>query len=287
MLGLGAESLRLLPVDDAFRIDVDALKAAIAADRAAGHQPACIIASAGTVNSGAVDPLDDLADMAAAEGLWLHVDGAIGALAALAPDLRPKLAGMERADSIALDFHKWLYVQFEAGCVLVRDEAAHRGTFSLMPEYLASHGERGIAAGSHWPNEYGVQLQRNFRALKIWMSIREHGVEKYGRLISQNAQQARYLAALVESTPGLELVAPVDLNIVCFRFNPGDRDEAALNALNQEILLRLHESGVAAPSYTTLRGRYALRAAITNHRSRREDFDILVREVMRIAAELT
>ena len=243
-------------------------------------------ASAGTVNSGAVDPLDTLADLAAAEGLWLHVDGAIGALAALTPDLRPKLAGMERADSVALDFHKWMYMQFEAGCVLVRDEAAHRGTFSLTPEYLESHGERGIAAGTHWPNEYGVQLTRNFRALKIWMSMREHGVEKYGRLISQNAQQARYLAALVESTPGLELVAPVDLNIVCFRFNPGDRDEAALNALNQEILLRLHESGVAAPSYTTLRGRYALRAAITNHRSRLEDFDILVREVMRIAAEV-
>jgi len=286
LLGLGAESLRLLPVDDGFRIDMDVLKAAITADRAAGHQPACIIASAGTVNSGAVDPLADLADLAAAEGLWFHVDGAIGALAVLAPDLRPKLAGMERADSVALDFHKWLYVQFEAGCVLVRDEAAHRGTFSLTPEYLASHGERGIAAGSHWPNEYGVQLSRNFRALKIWMSIREHGVEKYGRLISQNAQQARYLAALVKSTPGLELVAPVDLNIVCFRYNPGDRDEAALNVLNQEILLRLHESGVAAPSYTTLRGRYALRAAITNHRSRREDFDILVREVMRIAAEV-
>ena len=158
-----------------------------------GHQPACIIASAGTVNSGAVDPLAALADLAAAEGLWLHVDGAIGALAALAPDLRPKLAGMERADSVALDFHKWMYMQFEAGCVLVRDEAAHRGTFSLTPEYLDSHGERGIAAGSHWPNEYGVQLTRNFRALKIWMSIREHGVEKYGRLISQNAQQARYL----------------------------------------------------------------------------------------------
>ena len=143
LLGLGAESLRLLPVDEAFRIDMDALKTAITADRAAGHQPACIIASAGTVNSGAVDPLDALADLAAAEGLWLHVDGAIGALAALAPDLRPKLAGMERADSVALDFHKWLYVQFEAGCVLVRDEAAHRGTFSLTPEYLAQPRRAG------------------------------------------------------------------------------------------------------------------------------------------------
>jgi glutamate/tyrosine decarboxylase-like PLP-dependent enzyme len=178
--------------------------------------------------------------------------------------------------------------------VLVRDEAAHRLTFALTPEYLESHGERGIAAGSRWPTEYGVQLTRNFRALKIWMSLREHGMEKYGRLISQNAAQARYLAGLVAASPDLELIAPVDLNIVCFRFNPAARgndsltgwDDAALNALNQEILLRLHEGGVAAPSYTTLGGRYALRAAITNHRSRREDFDLLVREVVRLGHEV-
>jgi len=138
-----------------------------------------------------------------------------------------------------------------------------------------------------------VQLTRNFRALKIWMSLREHGVEKYGRLISQNAAQARYLAGLVLASPDLELIAPVDLNIVCFRFNPGKGgeglprlDDAALNALNEEILLRLHECGIAAPTYTTLRGRYALRAAITNHRSRREDFDLLVAEVARIGHEI-
>lgn len=288
LLGLGSESLRLIPVDDAYRIDVATLEATIAADRAAGLQPVCLIGHAGTVNSGAIDPLETLADIADREGLWFHVDGAIGAVAVVAPDLRPKFAGMSRADSIALDFHKWLYVQFEAGCVLVRDEAAHRGTFSLTPEYLA-HQERGVAGGARWPNEYGVQLTRNFRALKIWMSLREHGADKYGRLISQNVAQARYLAGLVRASPDLELVAPVDLNIVCFRFNPGNGggdhpglDDAALNALNEEILLRLHESGIAAPTYTTLRGRYALRAAITNHRSRRADFDLLAREVVRL-----
>jgi glutamate/tyrosine decarboxylase-like PLP-dependent enzyme len=294
LLGLGHESLRLIPVDGAYRIDVPALERALAADRAAGLQPFCLIGHAGTVNSGAVDPLETLAEIAAREGLWFHVDGAIGAPAVLAPDLRPKLTGMSRADSVALDFHKWLYVQFEAGCVLIRDEASHRRTFSLTPEYLEHHGERGIAAGSRWPSEYGVQLTRGFRALKIWMSLREHGAEKYGRLISQNAAQARYLAGLVAESPDLELVAPVDLNIVCFRFNPGAGgsdsptgwDDASLNALNQEILLRLHESGVAAPSYTTLGGRYALRAAITNHRSRREDFDLLVREVVRLGHEV-
>jgi len=273
---------------------VPTLERALAEDRAAGLRPFCLIGHAGTVNSGAIDPLETLADLAAREGLWFHVDGAIGALAVLAPDLRPKLAGLSRADSVALDFHKWLYVQFEAGCVLVRNEASHRRAFSLTPEYLEHHGERGLAAGSRWPSEYGVQLTRSFRALKIWMSLREHGTEKYGRLISQNAAQARYLAGLVAASPDLELVAPVDLNIVCFRFNPGARgsggpagwDDESLNALNQEILLRLHESGVAAPSYTTLAGRYALRAAITNHRSRRADFDLLVREVVRLGHEV-
>jgi aromatic-L-amino-acid decarboxylase len=291
LLGLGSESLRLIPVDAAYRIDVAALEQALADDRAAGLQPICLIGHAGTVNTGAIDPLETLADIAAREGMWFHVDGAIGALGALAPDLRPKLAGMSRADSVALDFHKWMYVQFEAGCVLVRDEPSHRQAFTLTPEYLEHHGERGLAGGSRWPSEYGVQLTRGFRALKIWMSLREHGADKYGRLISQNAAQARYLAELVEASPELELVAPVDLNIVCFRFNPGAGsgragDDDALNALNQEILLRLHESGLAAPSYTTLRGRYALRAAITNHRSRREDFDLLVREVIRLGREV-
>jgi glutamate/tyrosine decarboxylase-like PLP-dependent enzyme len=287
LLGLGSDNLRLIPVDDAYRIDLRALREAIAQDRAAGLQPVCVIGNAGTVNSGAVDDLAGLAELARREGLWFHVDGAIGALAAVAPDLAPKLRGMEQADSVALDFHKWMYMQFEAGCVLVRDEELHRRTFSLTPEYLESHGARGIAAGSRWPNEYGIQLTRSFRALKVWMSLLEHGVAKYGRLISQNAAQARYLAALVEKAPDLELVAPVDLNIVCFRYCVTGADDQELNTLNQEILLRLHESGVAAPSYTTLRGRYALRAAITNHRSRREDFDILVREVLRIGGELT
>jgi aromatic-L-amino-acid decarboxylase len=293
LLGLGSDSLRLIPVDGAYRIDVPALERALVEDRAAGLQPMCLIGHAGTVNSGAIDPLEALADIAAREGMWYHVDGAIGAPAALAPDLRPKLAGMSRADSLALDFHKWLYVQFEAGCVIVRDEPSHRQAFSLTPEYLEHHGERGLAAGSRWPSEYGVQLTRSFRALKIWMSLREHGAEKYGRLISQNAAQARHLAELVEESPELELVAPVDLNIVCFRYHPGARDggdtgwdDERLNALNQEILLRLHESGIAAPSYTTLDGRYALRAAITNHRSRREDFDLLAGEVVRLGREV-
>jgi glutamate/tyrosine decarboxylase-like PLP-dependent enzyme len=285
LLGLGHDNLRLIPVDDTFRIDLPQLEVAIAQDRAAGLRPICVIGNAGTVNTGAIDPLEALGKIARREGLWYHVDGAIGALSALAPDLKPKVAGMAQADSITLDFHKWLYAQFEAGCILVRDEAAHLNTFSLTPEYL-EHGERGVSAGKNWPSEYGVQLTRNFRALKIWMSLREHGAEKYGRLISQNAAQARYLGELVKETPELELLTPVQLNITCFRYNTGGRIDAALNALNKELLFRLHESGLAAPSYTTLNGRYWLRAANTNHRTRREDFDLLVREVVRLGGEI-
>jgi len=175
-----------------------------------------------------------------------------------------------------------MYMPFEVGCALVRREEDHRRAFSLTPEYLTHTGDRGLAAGSVWFSDYGVQLSRGFRALKVWMSIKEHGIRKYERLIQQNVEQARYLTDLVDTAPELERLAPVPLNIVCFRFKANHLDETALNQLNQELLIQLHESGIVVPSYTTLNGKYALRAAITNHRSRREDFDILVREVIRL-----
>jgi glutamate/tyrosine decarboxylase-like PLP-dependent enzyme len=287
LLGLGSESLRKIPVDGEYRIDLAALEAAIAADRSEGRQPLCVVGNAGTVNTGAVDDLQALADLCEREGLWFHVDGAFGALAWLSPALRPLVQGLDRADSLAFDLHKWLYVPFEAGCVLVRREQDHHRAFSLTPEYLAHNSsDRGLASGEPWFSEYGIQLTRGFRALKVWMSLKEHGIHKYARLIEQNVQQARYLARRVEAEPELELAAPVPLNIVCFRYNPGGLDRERLNALNEELLTRLHESGTAVPSYTTLGGRYALRAAITNHRSRREDFDILVEAVIRLGREI-
>ena len=284
LLGLGTEGLRKVPVRADFTVDVEAMRGMIAADRASGLRPICVVGNAGTVNTGAIDDLAALADLAAREGAWFHVDGAFGALAGLSPRLRPLLAGMERADSLTFDFHKWLYLPYEIGVVLVRDAAAHRRTFALTPDYLA-HGERGINAGL-WFSDYGVQLSRGFRALKAWMHIKEHGVEKLGRLIDQNVAQARHLEELVKRSPELELMAPVPLNIVCFRYRVPGRTDAELDALNQELLVRLQEGGVAAPSYTRLDGRYALRAAITNHRSRREDFDAMVAEVLRIGREL-
>jgi glutamate/tyrosine decarboxylase-like PLP-dependent enzyme len=286
LLGLGREQYRKLPVDAEYRIDLTALKEAIAADRAAGKRPFCILGNAGTVNTGAFDDLAALAALCRQEDLWFHVDGAFGALAALAPELRPLTRGMELADSLAFDLHKWMYVPYEVGCALVRDKGAHKEAFDVNPSYLA-RATRGIAAGDDWLSDYGVQLSRGWRALKVWMSIKEHGLDKYARMIRQNVEQARYLADLVEAAPDLELVAPVPLNIVNFRYRgPGSASDETLNEVNREILMQLHESGIAVPSNSILRGRYAIRVANTNHRSRREDFDLLVRSVQRIGAGL-
>jgi glutamate/tyrosine decarboxylase-like PLP-dependent enzyme len=284
LLGLGAENLRQVPVRDDFTLDLAALERMVAEDRGAGLRPICVVGNAGTVNTGAIDDLPALADFATREGLWFHVDGAFGALASLSPGLRPRVAGMERADSLTFDFHKWLYLPYEIGVVLVRDEEQHRRAFSLTPEYLV-RAERGLAAG-RWFSDYGVQLSRGFRALKAWMHLKEHGTEKLGRLIGQNVAQAQHLAGLVSRSAELELMAPVALNIVCFRYRAPGLDGPALDTLNQELLIRLQESGVAAPSSTRLRGRFVIRTAITNHRSRREDFDAMITEVLRIGREL-
>ncbi len=285
LLGLGSEGLRLVPANADFEIDLGALERMLREDRASGCRPLCIVGNAGTVGTGAIDDLRGLAELSARERVWFHVDGAFGSLAVLVPEYRSRLAGMERADSIAFDLHKWMYVPFEAGCTLVRDAEAHRQAFSLRPDYL-THAERGLAAGTLWFSDYGIQLTRGFRALKVWMSLKEHGLEKYARLVRQNIEQARYLAERIREAPDLEVLAPVPLNIVCFRYVAPGRDDGALDALNQELLIQLHEQGIAVPSNLTLGGRFALRVAITNHRSRREDFDLLVRETRRIGAEL-
>jgi aromatic-L-amino-acid decarboxylase len=285
LLGLGSSALRLVKVNGDFQIDVQVLKTLITADRQAGYHPFCVVGTCGTTNTGAIDDLPALAKICRQEGLWLHVDGAFGAIAALDPELRPLTAGMEQADSLAFDLHKWLSVPHEAGCVLVRDEAAHRGTFTLTPEYLTKM-KRGVAAGAPWFSDYGLELSRGFKALKVWMMFKADGIDKYAQMVAKNVAQARYLAARVDAESELERLAPVSLNIVCFRYVAPGMDEEALNALNQELLLRLHESGTAVPSYTRLHGRYALRVANVNHRSRQEDFDILVEAVLKLGRAL-
>lgn len=275
LLGLGKESLRLLPVCDDYTVDVEALSGAIADDRREGLLPACIVANVGTVNTGAVDPLHELADIAARESLWLHADAAFGAFARLSSSRRGLVDGLERADSLAFDLHKWLYVQYDCGCVLVRHADSHRDTFSVIPSYLRKL-ERGLAAGPLNFSEYGVQLSRSFKALRAWMALKTEGVARYRQQIEQNVRQARYLEQQVAERPELELLAPVPLNIVNFRYHGVLSGNEILNELNAELLMRLQEQGIAAPSSTVLRGRFAIRVAICNHRSRRADFDLLV-----------
>lgn len=285
LLGLGSDSLRLIEVNDDYEININSLKQQITDDRAAGMQPFCVIANAVTVNTGACDDINALADLCAAEKLWLHVDGAIGAMLGLSDKYKHLVTGMERADSIAFDLHKWMYIPYDAGCVLVRNKEKHYKAFSLQAVYL-KHEERGLAAGDTWFSDYGIELSRGFKALKIWMSLKEHGYKKFGRMVAQNIEQVQYLKSLVLANPALELTAPAPLNILCFRYMGKQSDEEKLNRLNNELLLRLHESGVALPTYTTLHGKYSLRVANTNHRTVQKDFDILIDKVMEIGREL-
>lgn len=285
LLGMGTESLVKVPVKSDYTINVPALREQIQQDRAAGLHPICVIGTSGTVNTGAIDDLPALADLCEEENLWFHIDGAIGAIAMLSDTVRPLLAGIERADSVAIDLHKWLHMPFEAACVLVKDGTEHKKTFSLIPEYLAKN-TRGIAAGDLWFSEYGLQLSRRFRALKIWMSLKEHGTERFGDMITKNVYQAHYLAELVAASPDMEQLAPIGLDIICFRYNPGGLDLESLNILNREIKIQLEESGKSAPGYTTLQGRYCIRVAIANHRSRREDFEELLDDIRQIGVTL-
>jgi len=283
-LGLGAKSLIEIPSDDHQRMDIAALEQAIASDIAAGNKPACVIGTAGTTNTGALDDLKAIAEICQRYEIWFHVDGCIGALLRIAPKHKTLVDGMERADSIALDPHKWLHTPFEAGCVLLRDAKQHFETFEMHGEYLQMQ-TRGLIAGKFLA-DYGFELSRGFKALKIWMSLKENGVEKFGRLIDQNIEQAQYLEQLILGEPKLEIVAPVGLNIVCFRYANDITDETALKELNTEIMLRIQEDGVAVPSDTTVAGKHCLRVAINNHRTTRRDLDLFIDHVLQYGNDL-
>ena len=283
ILGLGTDALRVVPVTGDYKIDLDALNVAIAKDRENGLTPFALIGTAGSVDLGAIDDLDALADIARDEGLWYHIDGAFGATAILSDVVRPRLKGIERADSLAFDFHKWLHVTYDAGFVLIRSEEAHRRSFAERPEYLQG-AERGLAAGNPWPVDYGPELSRGFRALKIWAQLAEHGPNKLGAAITTNCEQAQYLGARVSEAQELELLAPVMLNICCFRYAAPDVSD--LDALNDEIVVELQCQGIAAPSTTTIEGKRAIRVNLTNHRTTQADLDLLLDEIRRIAGTL-
>jgi aromatic-L-amino-acid decarboxylase len=288
LLGFGNDALRRVPVNGSMQMDLAALETAIRNDRENGFLPVCIIGGAGTTNTAAIDDLNALADICAREKTWFHVDGAFGAWAAIAPKYKHLVAGMERADSLAFDLHKWMYLQYPIGCVLIRNAEDQRRAFSLSPTYLAhGEGERGMTGiDVPWLSDLGFELSRGFHALKAWMTIREAGTAKFGRIIQQNIEQANHLARLIEAAPELELALPVSLNIVNFRYLRPGLDDAGLDRLNKEIEVELQESGVAVPSTVVLRGKKYLHVAVTNHRSRYEDFDLLVREVIRVGKGL-
>jgi glutamate/tyrosine decarboxylase-like PLP-dependent enzyme len=286
LLGLGREAMRTVRVDDGFRLDLDDLRAAVQADRAAGRYPFCVVASAGTVNTGSIDPLEALADFCAAEDLWLHVDGAYGALGILDPDLTARYAGMERADSLALDPHKWLSVPVECGCALVRDGALLRETFSLVPPYLRTDEGRGFG-GLPWFSEYGFQQTRGFRALKLWIVLAAHGRDGLAARIARHNALARHLAALIEAAPDLELMAPVTLSIVVFRYRPPAVTAAQeLDALNRALMEDVQAGGEAFITGTMIGGRAALRACILHYDTGEADVEALVDVVRQEGARL-
>ena len=268
--GIGSDALRSIPVDRRHRISLDALREAIEEDRRTGRTPFLVVGTAGTVDTGAIDDLDALAGLCRGERLWFHVDGAYGALAMLAPDLAPRLAGIERADSLAFDFHKWGQVPYDAGFILVRDGVLHRNTFATSAPYLRKE-LRGLAAGAPWPCDYGPDLSRGFRALKTWFTLKVYGTAALGAAISRTCALARRLETLIAATPELELLAPVELNVVCYRYRSEDAQR-----INPRIVIELQESGVVAPSTTILDGRLAIRAAIVSHRTSHREIDLLV-----------
>ena len=296
ILGLGRDQVRTVACDDRFRLDVRALRERLNQDQQNGLIPFCVIASAGTVNTGAVDPLRDVAEVAREFGLWFHVDGAYGAPGSLDASKRPLFAGLELADSVSLDPHKWLYVPLDAGCLLVRDEAAARKAFTAgEADYIKVHEEDAGEAFAFW--DYGMELSRRFRALKIWMTLRYYGSRRIAEAIADDNALAQYLSERVEAAEDFELLAPVELSICCFRYVPkGFREklesasplerqqiETELDELNTRIMLGVQRGGDAYVSNATIRGKFALRACITNFRTTRADIDKTL-EIIRAAA---
>ncbi len=280
LLGLGRENLRLIPVDDAFRMDLNALRQTIAQDRTAGKRAIAIVASVGTVNTGAIDSLTEIADIAQDNDLWLHVDGAYGALAAMAAPA--KFRGLERADSLSLDAHKWLYQPLDCGCLLYRDAVNARRAFSYSGDYARALEQDPDESFAFF--EESMELSRRFRALKLWLSLRYHGMAAFRASIAEDLQLAQRLARRIEKESTLELLAPVELSAVCFRVRSANDQRPTTNDdLNVGIMQRVNDRGRVYISNATIRGQFALRACITNHRTTEADVDAVVEEVIAAA----
>jgi glutamate/tyrosine decarboxylase-like PLP-dependent enzyme len=282
LLGLGYDSIRYIGVDGMFRMRAEELEGAIREDRAAGKHGIAIVGTAGTTNTGSIDPLERLAEIAKQNDLWFHVDGAYGAFAAAAaPD---KFRGLALADSLSLDAHKWLYQPVDCGCLLYQEPAAAQRAFSHSGEYTRVLSTDPIEGFAFF--EESIELSRRFRALKVWLSLRYHGAKAFRECIAEDLRLAGHLVSRVDQTDELELLAPVELSAVCFRYKPEGKSEAELNAMNAEILKRSQRAGNVFFSNAIIHDKFSLRACITNHRSTERDVEAVIVETLRIAKEL-
>ena len=287
LLGIGQENVRHVAVDESYKIRLDDLVAKIAADTAAGRQPFCVVANAGTVNTGAIDPLPEIREIAHRHQLWMHVDGSYGAFALLAKSARGALAGLAQADSVALDPHKWLYLPVDVGCVIYRDPELARAAFTHEAEYTRIIGAEAEEAFAFW--DYGPELSRRFRALKVWMLLKGVGLQSLGEAIENNLACARHLDSLVRASEDFEMAAPVELSIFCFRHLPpqlkGEGPEK-IDAYNERLLVALQGDGSSYLSNTTLAGRFALRGCVLNYRTTFQDMEMLLDDLRRVAKSL-
>ncbi len=279
LLGIGRKFIRYIKSLPDFSMDVSALKNQILKDRNTGLKPVCVIANIGTVNTGAFDDLGEISQLCKEEGIWLHIDAAFGMMSSLVPKYESYTNLIREADSVAFDLHKWFYMQYDVGCVFIKDELTHLKSFSSRPDYLRGD-VRGMMGGGHWFTEYGIQLSRSFRALKVWFALQEIGVERFQSLIEKNIEEANHMGQLIKNSHKLELLAPVSLNIICFRYLPAIKLD--IDGFNRELLFRIHEEGNFIISSTNLRGNFSLRMAITNHRTLVSDIDYAFKEILRI-----
>ncbi|MEZ4776227.1 MAG: aminotransferase class V-fold PLP-dependent enzyme [Bacteroidia bacterium] len=286
IIGIGTDAVRHIPVNDHFEMDMERLVRAIEDDLSAGLTPFCVVGTAGTVNTGAIDPLEEIYAICKKYKLWFHVDGAYGALAKIDPNCAERLKFIEQADSVAFDLHKWLHVPYELGCLLVRDARAHRNSFAITPNYLLQ-SDRGLAGGPDSINNYGFELSRSFKALKVWMVVKEHGIQRYAELIAKDNAQATYLAGKISQHPNLQLLAPVNLSIACFQYTDSALNPAQINKLNKELIIQLQEQGIASPSSTILNGKYCIRVCIVNHKTTYSDLDLMLQAIIDIGRKLT
>ena len=287
LLGIGRENVCHIAVDERFRIRTDDLVVKITADLEAGCVPLCVVANAGTVNTGAVDPLAEIREIANRFQLWMHVDGSYGALAILAKSARELFAGIERADSVALDPHKWLYLPVDVGCVIYRDPEIVHAAFAHEAEYTRIIGQEADEAFAFW--DYGPELSRRFRALKVWMLLKGVGVDALSEAIENNLACARHLESMVRASDDFEMAAPVELSIFCFRHMPAQlRNESpkTIDAFNERLLVALQRDGSSYLSNATLGGRFALRGCVLNYRTTLHDIEILLDDLRRVAKSL-